>query len=209
MFVCGFFFHFLIYVLCRNNYPVKYLPWNTSTFCDLLWRNRDQSEGQVSHWVGINSASYFYSIQSLLVSVCRSCGTPFQLTKLTLTVIKIKGVTHERTPWMVCGTVFGWMHRVVHILVIHFLYDSGQVIMRNICLATCSLLLQSCRSYFIAFYSKSRSLFKQQYYFILIFYKSTWKLCPKTRIWRDSYWLVLNYNFQHYMNVEIKCCWYS
>ncbi len=35
---------------------------------------------------------------------------------LYLTIIK--GVTHERTPSMLCGIVFGWMHRVVPILVV-------------------------------------------------------------------------------------------
>ena len=41
------------------------------------------------------------------------------ITKAYLVTI-IKGVSHERTPSMVSGIVFGWMHRVVPILVIRW-----------------------------------------------------------------------------------------
>ena len=84
----------------------------------------NNSQRLVSHYVGINSAGYFYPIQWLRAILARSLGIPFQQPRLTLTIIKL--VTHECTAWMavcivnVMAECIGLGHRVGPTLVMQY-----------------------------------------------------------------------------------------
>ena len=103
--------------LCLNSNQCHFIISHIACFCSCIQPYFDRYSccylwsAFLSHFkVKINSAGYFYPIQSLKAFLSKGCGSPFQQLRFILT---INGVIHECQPSMPCGIVFGWMHRVV------------------------------------------------------------------------------------------------